>query len=156
MGAAEHLDAHLDAGDERLRQALADAANHRIPADHVATVHELVPMHNVEADPVVMYSPTGSVMVAFGELVLRFRTPAAFDLARESIDRQCIPGRADGPLTFDQLQVRSQVRVLGEWHWVDAISKDRTLLLREVDEPCARPFWYEPTEGELFTAAEPF
>lgn len=115
------------------------------------------PMHDVEDEPVVMFSPTGSVLVTRGEHTLRFRTRAAFEADRESIDRQCTPGRTDGLFEFGQIRVRSQVRVAGEWHWVDAVnSHDRQLLLREVDHPTARAWWYEATDGELFTSAEPF
>ncbi len=164
MGAAEHLDDALDAADERLRLALADAAHHRFTSPALVEVLEaaraerpLAPMQDIDADPVVMYSPTGTVMVAFGELVLRFRTRTAFALALETIDRQCLPPRPDGLFEFDQLQVRSQVRVGGEWQWVDAIDHhDRKLLLRQADVSCAQPWWYEATDGEVFTCAEPF
>lgn len=137
MGAAEHLDGHLD--------------------DELAEVHHLVPMVDVCDEPTVIYSPTGSVLVTRGEHTLRFRTRAAFDADRAALARQARPPRADGLVDFDQLQVRSQVRVAGEWHWVDLVDHaGGRLLLREADEPTARAWWYTPATGEGFTVAEPF
>lgn len=118
---------------------------------------DLHPMHDVTDEPVVILSPTGTVMVTRGDHTIRFRTRAAFDADLAAVIRQSHPSNTNGLVVFGQLQVKSQIRVLGEWHWVDHIDqRDQRLLLREVDEPCSRPFWYTPTEGETFVVADPF
>jgi len=63
--------------------------------------------------------------------------------------------RGDGLASFSALAPLQQVRVLGEWHWVDSIDRQgHRLYLRP--ESGQRSFWYSPAPGERFPVEEPF